>query len=44
MLDYIYQLTLILLKSKILALENVKILKSFSQHYNGRHYITLQNL
>ena len=37
MLDSIYHMTLKLL-------ENVKILPSFKQHYNGRHYIMLQNL
>ena len=40
MLDSIYHMTLKLLKNFI---ENIKIYHSFTQHDNGRHYLTLLN-
>ena len=40
MLDYIYHMTLKLLKKHIFWGESVKILPSFMQLYDGRHYIT----
>ena len=41
--DSIYCMALMLLKI-VFWRENVKILPSFSQRYNGCHYVTLQNL
>ena len=35
---------IIFLKNHIFWHENVKVLLSFTQHYNGRHYVTLLNL
>ena len=45
MLDSIYHMTqnYNVLKDRFFAL-NVKILPSFTQRYNGRHYATLLNL
>ena len=40
MLDSIYHMTLKLLKKSLSWCENVKILPSFMQRYNGRHYVT----
>ena len=44
MLDSIYHMTLKLLKNHIFGVNHVKILPSFMQRYNGRHYATLLNL
>ena len=44
MLDSIYHMTLKLLKSCIFGIKNVKILSSFTQRNNGRHYTMLLNL
>ena len=45
MLDSIYHMTLKLLKIAFLTCsENVIILLSFMQHYNGRLYITMITL
>ena len=41
--DSIHHMTLNLIKNRILAW-NIKILSSFTQRYNGRHYLTLRNL
>ena len=43
MLDFMYRMTLLLLKIAFWR-ENVKILPSLSQRYDGRHNVTLQNL
>ena len=43
-LDYIYHMTSKSLKHCIFWRENNKILSSFTQRYNGRHYVTLLNL
>ena len=43
MLGSIYHMTLKLIKNVNLR-EKVKILPSFTQHYNGRHYTTSLNL
>ena len=45
MLDSIYHVTLNLRKHRSCS-ENIKIVPSFMQRYNGRHYmyVTLQNL
>ena len=43
MLDSNYHKTLKLLKNHILGFET-KIFQSFTEHYNGHHYITLLNL
>ena len=40
MLDSIHHITLKLLKNHIFWRENVKILPSFTQRYNGRYYVT----
>ena len=37
MLDSIYHMTLRLIKNQFLADENLKILSSFTKHYNGCH-------
>ena len=44
MLDSIYHMTLKLLIKSFYWRENVKILPSFTQHYNVRHYVMLLNL
>ena len=44
MLDNIYQITLKLIKNRFFGVKNVKILSSFMQPYNGRHYFKLQKL
>ena len=44
MLDSIYHMALKLIKNRIFLRENVKILSSFIQRYNGRYNITLRNL
>ena len=44
MIDSIYQRTLKLLKYHIFGMKKVKILPSFTQRYNGCHYVTLQTL
>ena len=44
MLDSTYRMTLKLIKNRIFLRENVKIMPSLTQCYNGRHYVTLQNL
>ena len=41
LLDSIFHMTLKLHKNRIFCCENVKILPSFTQRYNERHYITL---
>ena len=41
MLDSIYHITLKLLKNHIFGVKNVK---SFTQRYNGCHYVMLLNL
>ena len=43
MFDSIYHMTLKLLKNRIFGVKNIKILLSFTQHYNGCHYVTLIN-
>ena len=43
MLDSIYQMICNNLKITFLR-ENAKILPSFTQHYNGCHYVKLLNL
>ena len=43
MLDSIYHMRLKLHKMQF-GRENIEILPSFSQHYNGYHYVTLPNL
>ena len=40
MLDYIFHITLKLIKHHIFGCENVKILSYFTQHFNGQCYIT----
>ena len=44
MLDSIYHMTLKLLKKYNFWHEKIKILPSFTQQYNGIHYVTLLNL
>ena len=44
MLDSIYHDIKLLTKSIFFVCENVKILPSFTQCYNGRHYAMLLNL
>ena len=45
MLDSIYHMTFkLIIKNHIFGNENVKILSSFMQRYNGHLYVTLQNL
>ena len=44
MLDSIYHRTLKLLKKSHFWCKNVKILPSYTQCYNGQHYVTVQNL
>ena len=44
MLDCIYHMALKLIKNHIFNHENIKILTSFTQHYNGHHYVMLRNL
>ena len=44
MFDSIYHRTLTLFKKSLFWRINVKILPSFTQRYNGRHYFTLLNL
>ena len=43
MLDSIYQMALKLLKIAFWR-DNINILSSFTQRYNGRHYVRLLNL
>ena len=44
MLHSIYHMTLKILKNGIFICEKVQIFPSFTQRYNGSHYVTLQNL
>ena len=44
MLDSIYHMTFKLIKNHIFGVENVKILQSLRQRYNGRYYVTSENL
>ena len=44
MLDSIYHMTLKSIKKSMFWRDNVKILSAYAQHYNGSHYVTLQNL
>ena len=44
MLDSIYLMTLKLLKKSHIWHKDVKIFSSFTQCYNGRHYVMLLNL
>ena len=41
MLDSIYHMTLKLIKNHIFCADNVNILTSFTQCYNGRYYVVL---
>ena len=43
MLDSVYHMTLKLLKKYHFWCENIKLLPSFTQRYNGRHFTTLVN-
>ena len=44
MLDSIHHMPLELVKKSYFWHENIKILPSFTQLYNGCHYVTLFNL
>ena len=44
MLDSIYHMTMKLIQNHIFRVENVKILQSLRQQYNGGHYVTQENL
>ena len=44
MLDSLYQMALKLLNNLIIRVENVKIVPSYTQRYDGRHYVTFLNL
>ena len=44
MLYSIYHMTLKLIRKSHFLPENIKILPSLTQRYNGRHNVTLQNL
>ena len=44
MLDFIYHMTLKLIKKRIFWRGNVKILPSFTQRYNGRHNVSRKSV
>ena len=44
MLDSLYHMALKLLKNLIIRVENVMIVPSYTQRYDGRHNVTLLNL
>ena len=44
MLDFIYHMTLKLIKNAFFWRGNVKILPSFTQRYNGRHNVSRKSV
>ena len=44
MLDSIYHIAFNLLKNLFFGVNTSRFLPPIAQHYNGRHYVTLQNL